>query len=147
MVPTMSSTTVAARASRSADAQRCGALAAIGAWTAVVPYVARLLGLTVDVPARVEVVDHVIPGLVVAASALYLLVSARRGVLRDQRFALPAAGLCFLAGFWVLATHAPLIGDAARSAVSWEAAIWHSISALPMLIVAAWCVVRSIPDP
>ncbi len=147
MVPAMTTSPVVAPASRSTEAQRCLALAAIGAWTVVVPYVAKLLGLEVNVPASVEIADHVVPGLIVAAAGAYLVTIARRGALAADRLAMLAAGVCFLAGFWVLATHLPLVGDASRSDVSWEAAIWHSISALPMLILAAWCVVRSIPDP
>ena len=58
-----------------------------------------------------------------------------------------AAGVAFLAGFWVLATHVPLIGDANEGLVTWPAAIWHSIAAVPTLGLAVWCVVRSIPEP
>lgn len=122
------------------------ALAAIGAWTIVVPYVARLLGLTVDVAAIVEVVDHVIPGVVVAAAGLFLRARAREAGLAATRAGLLAAGLAFLAGGWVLATHVPLVGDAASADISWSAAIWHAISALPIVALAGWCVVRSIPE-
>jgi hypothetical protein len=145
--PPMTSSPALSPAARSAESQRCTVLAAIGAWTAVVPYLGRALGLTVDVPARVEFVDHVVPGIVVLAASLYLSAIARRGPLARERFALLGAGACLLAGFWVLATHVPLLGDAASSAVSWEAAIWHSIAALPIVILAVWCVLRSIPDP
>lgn len=129
------------------DAQRAALLAGIGAWTAIVPYLGDLLGLAVNVPARVEVVDHVIPGVIVVAAGLYLHRLAGRRALAGERFALLAAGVSFLAGFWVLATHLPLIGDAADAAVSWEAAIWHSIAALPIVGLGCWFVVRSIPEP
>ena len=146
MFPRMSSGPALPSVSRPIEVQRCVALAAIGAWTAIVPYLGSALGLKVDVAARVEVVDHVIPGLLVVVAGLYLSRIARRGELRRERFALPLAGVCFLAGFWVLATHVPLLGDAAQSDQAWDAAIWHSISALPILILAVWGVLRSIPE-
>jgi len=131
----------------SREAQRAALLAGIGAWTATVPYLGELIGLVVKVPARVEVVDHVIPGLLVVAAALYLRRLAGRRPLTGQGVALLAAGVSFLAGFWVLATHLPLLQDASEKLVSWEAAIWHSIAALPIVGLACWFVLRSIPEP
>ncbi|MGH2841536.1 MAG: hypothetical protein ACRDKY_12010 [Solirubrobacteraceae bacterium] len=128
------------------EAQRALMLAAIGAWTAIVPYLARALGLEVNVPALVEVVDHVVPGAVVVAAGLYLHRAARRRTLARERFALPAAGVAFLAGFWGLATHVPLLQDASRSDVTWEAALFHFAAALPIVLLAGWFLLRSIPD-
>lgn len=133
--------------SRPDEVRAATALAAIGAWTIIVPYLAILLDLEVKVAAIVEVVDHVIPGLVVLAAGLYLRARAQRRALASHRPALLAAGAAFVAGFWVLATHAPLIGDAALSDQPWDAAIWHSIAALPTVVLACWCVIRSTPDP
>ncbi len=143
----MSSDPSVALASHPQEAQRAVLLAAIGAWTAIVPYLGELLGLVVNVPARVEVVDHVIPGVIVVGAGLCLHRLAQRRALAGERFALLAAGVCFLAGVWVLATHLPLVQDAADAAVTWEAAIWHSIAALPIVGLACWFVVRSIPEP
>lgn len=134
-------------AARPVEAQRAAVLAAIGAWTATVPYLGEALGLVVEVAARVEVVDHVVPGALVVASGLYLHRLARQGALSGRPTALLASGVAFLAGVWVLATHVPLFGDAARTDVSWEAAIWHSLAALPIVALAAWFVLRSVPDP
>lgn len=136
-----------ALASSPAEAQRATLLAAIGAWTIAVPFLATALGLDVNVEAIVEVVDHVVPGAIVLAAALHLRRLARRRRLAGEPTSLLASGVAFLAGFWVLATHVPLWGDAAGSAVSWEAAIWHSLSALPIVGLAIWFVLRSIPDP
>ena len=142
----MSSNPPAALASRSREAQWAAILAAIGAWTAIVPYLGKALGLVVNVPWRVEFVDHVVPGVIIVAAGMYLHRLAGRGTLADERSALFAAGLSFLAGFWVLATHAPLLQDASSGRVTWEAAIWHSIGALPIVVIAAWFVLRSIPE-
>jgi len=132
-------------ASRPAEVRAAAALAAIAAWTIVVPYLGKALGLVVPVAGIVEVVDHVIPGALVLACALYLHRVARRGALASERFALLAGGACFIAGFWVLVTHLPLFGDAQNGEVGWDAAIWHSVAALPMVGVAFWCVLRATP--
>ena len=130
---------------RMTDVQCAGWLAGIGAWNMAVPFIGDVLGLDVNVRTKVEVVDHVVPGLLIALSAGYLLVLARRGPWSAQRPALFASGLAFLAGFWVLATHVPLIADAADGTMDWGAAIWHTIASLPIVALALVCVVRSIP--
>jgi hypothetical protein len=143
----MSSIPDDASAPRPVEAQGTAILAAIGAWTIVVPFLGNALGLSVNVRTIVEVVDHVVPGALVLLVGLLLHARARRASLDSDGTSLFAAGVGFLAGFWVLATHVPLLADAARSALPWDAAIWHSIAALPMLGVALWCVLRAMPDP
>ena len=143
MVEKMSQRPSVSLASRPAEVRAAAALVAVGAWTIVVPYLARVVHLTVPVAARVEFVDHVIPGALAVATGLYLHKAARRGPLALDRFALLASGVAFLAGFWVVATHVPLVGDAATSDQPWDAAIWHSIGGLPILILAFWLLLRS----
>ena len=145
MVEQMSSSPSVSLASRPAEVRAAAVLVAIGAWTIVVPYLARVVHLTVPVAARVEFVDHVIPGALTVVAGLYLHRAARRGPLTLDRFALLASGVAFLSGFWVTATHMPLIGDAATSDQPWDAAIWHSIAGLPVLILAFWLLLRSMP--
>jgi hypothetical protein len=145
--PTLRAGMVGSMGAWTVEARAAAALAAIGAWTAIVPYLGKALGFTVDVAASVEIVDHVVPGLITAVAGSVLFVTARRGPLAASRVAPAAAGLCFLAGFWILATHVPLLGDAADDRVSWGAAIWHSVAALPIFALALWCVVRSTAQP
>ena len=142
----MSSSSPAALGARPREAQWAVILAAIGAWTAIVPYLGKALGLVVNVPWRVEFVDHVVPGAIIVAAALYLRRLAARGAPAGERNALFAAGLSFLGGFWVLATHVPLLQDASEELVTWEAAIWHSIAALPIVVIGGWFLLRSIPE-
>jgi predicted membrane channel-forming protein YqfA (hemolysin III family) len=129
------------------EGQRATLLAAIGAWTIVAPYIGTALGYDVNVRPIIEFVDHVVPGVIVVAAALVLRRLALRGRLAGQAFALLASGVAFLAGFWVFATHLPLVQDAANSRLPWDAALWHSIAALPIVGLAIWFVVRSIPAP
>jgi hypothetical protein len=143
----MSSDTSLAMTSRPTEVRAAAVLAGIGAWTVVVPYLGNALGLDVNVRSLVEVVDHVIPGLLILVAGLYLRRLAARGRLAGEPTALIASGVAFLAGFWVFATHVPLLADASRSDLPWDAAIWHSVAGLPAAGLACWFVVRSIPDP
>ena len=122
-------------------------LAAAGAWMAIVPWLGRLLGLDVDVATRVEVVDHVIPGVVAAVAGLYLTRTAAGRPLASDRAAPAVAVTALLAGLWAFATHAPLLLDAARGDQPWAAAIWHSVAALPILVIAFWCVLQATARP
>jgi hypothetical protein len=126
---------------RDADIRRFGALAVLGAWTIVVPYLGRAIGLVVDVASSVEIVDHVVPGTLVAAVATYLAVNAYRDTL--PKLARPVGGgICFLAGFWVLATHVPLIVQAFQGKAAWGSTLWHASTAVPLVALSLWTVLE-----
>jgi len=131
---------------RPVEVRRAAALAILGAWTVVVPYLGHALGLGVNVPSRVEIVDHVVPGALVAATGLYLTMLARRRSSAGTGSALFGGGVCFLAGFWVLATHVPLLADAGRSKEPWDAALWHASTALPIVVISLWCLLQPSPN-
>lgn len=95
----------------------------------VAPYVSRGVGLPVPVAPSVEVVDHVLPGLVVLAAA--------GAVLAIRRFSLVATLVATLAGFWISATHLPLLLQANRGEESWPAALIHSTGGILILVAAA----------
>lgn len=123
------------------DAGPFVALAALGAWTVVVPYLGRAIGLDLNVAPRVEVVDHVLPGTLIAAIGVYLAFGpyskAASGWSR-----LVGGGLSFLAGFWVLATHVPLLSQAAEGKAPWGATLWHASTAIPLVALSFWIVFR-----
>lgn len=73
--------------------------------------------------------------------AAYLAISAHRNKLPGLGRPI-GGGICFLAGFWVLATHVPLIADAAHGKAAWGSALWHASTALPIVVLALWTVVR-----
>jgi len=126
-----------------AAAPLAAVLSALGCWTIVVPYLGHAIGLGVDVASKVEVVDHVVPGALVAAIGGCLLMLTRRRVVLGGWPTLLGGGVCFLAGFWVLATHVPLLADAARGTAPWGAALWHASTSLPIVVVSLWYVLRS----
>jgi hypothetical protein len=120
-------------------------LALLGAWTIGVPYLGHAIGFGVDVAGRVEIVDHVVPGSLVLITGTWLFVRGRGGRRRGARTTLIGAGVTFLAGFWVLATHVPLLADAARGTETWGAALWHASTSLPILALSLWLILRT-PD-
>ncbi len=105
------------------------ALLLVGLVGVFAPYTARPLGFVVAVRPIVEIVDHVVPGLVViAASGL---------ILATKRLSLVAALSAALAAFWMTATHVPLVAQAARGGVGWAAAWWHTGPGLVLLVLSA----------
>ena len=89
-------------------------------------------GPAINTSAATEVVDHIIPAILVVLCSLVGIAASRRpqgpGALRF------IAGLgVLLAGLWMIATHFPLVAQTMRGgpeAASWAATIYHSSSAL-----------------
>lgn len=108
-------------------------LAVLAAWAVAAPYVARAAGLRLDVPARLEIADHVVPGLLVLACCVVAL-RAWPGTLRW----LLAAGVALLAGLWITVTHVPLIPEALDGVTPWGAALMHLSAGPPVALAAVW---------
>jgi hypothetical protein len=87
---------------------------------------------------RVEIADHVVPGVVVVVVSIVALVTLARS--SDRSTFMFAAGLVVvLAGLWMFATHVPLLAQASRGEVTWGAALYHTGSALTVLVFGmAW---------
>lgn len=111
------------------------ALAVAALWAMAVPYLAAAVGLRLDVPRSVEVVDHVVPGVVTLGAAAMLAARSRRGrpaALGDVAWSV-AAGATTLAGFWIVATHVPLLAEALDGVTPWGGALLHLSAGLPVL--------------
>lgn len=118
---------------------------ALGLCSVAVPSTSRMLGLSPGTPARLELANHVIPGLVaatVAAVALSLLLRGRR--TSPALTIMPV--VTALAGLWVSATHLLLLREAARGLVPWEAALLHAGAGPALLVVLLRMYVRT-PAP
>ncbi|MGI8411611.1 MAG: hypothetical protein ACR2LV_02805 [Solirubrobacteraceae bacterium] len=122
-------------------------LCALGALTVAVPYLGHAIGLGVNVDAKLEIVDHVVPGTLVAAIGGSLFLLVRRGQPVAEWVMQVGSGICFLAGIWVLATHVPLLADAAGGSAHWGAALWHASTALPVVVISLWYVLRGPAGP
>lgn len=86
-------------------------------------------GPRLNVAAATEVADHTIPAVFVVLASLVGILAGRRahgpGALR-----LIAGMVVVLAGLWMLATHLPLVAQAARNEAPWPATIYHTSPAL-----------------
>jgi hypothetical protein len=112
-------------------------LAALAAWAVVVPWFARAVGAELDVPTRLEVIDHVVPGAIVLASCAFLAAAPAGELAR-----LAALGVAALAGFWITATHAVLLPEAIDGISPWPAALLHLSAGAPVTVLALWLLLR-----
>lgn len=104
-------------------------LAAAGLATAP-PYV----GPALVVAKRVEVIDHVVPALTVALASVGALAFGRSRSRPAASFLASGLGIA-LAGFWMVATHLPLLLQAQRGGAPRMAAAWHSTPGLLTLVL------------
>jgi hypothetical protein len=101
----------------------------VGVWAALPHFLSPPLATT----DRVEIADHVIPGLVVIAISTLALVMWRKA--GRPEWPMFAGGLAvLLAGLWMAATHLGLVAQATCDEAPWAAAIYHGASAVTVLL-------------
>jgi hypothetical protein len=120
------------------------AVIALAAWSIVPPYLGPLVGLELDVSATVEIVDHVVPGLLAAAAAYIALVDVRRGRADSARM-FAALGVCVLAGLFQTVSHATLVLDAGGPLQPVGAVVLHASPGPLLLVVSLWLLLRPGP--
>lgn len=103
------------------------ATAALAIWGAIAPYAGPYLGFMVQTRPIVEIIDHVVPAVV--------LLGVATVAIRTRGLPLPAALIATLAGMWMTGTHAPLLLQAARNEVAIGAALWHSLPGMVLFLV------------
>ena len=108
------------------------ALVVVSAWSIVPPFLAEL-----DVARSVEVVDHVIPGVIALVASLVALAAARRGE-PESTAALIAIGVCTVAALWETATHLTLMLDAGSRGRPAGAVLLHASAGVVMLGLSGW---------
>lgn len=119
-------------------------LAVLGAYSILPPYLGPPLGLELNVTAKLEVVDHVVPGVLVAVCAgLAAALIRRDGAAEASIPVLALTGLCLLAGLWQLATHVPLVFQAGEPQSPWGSVVLHSSPGPLILALALWLTLRT----
>lgn len=113
------------------------ALAALAIWSIVPPYLGPLVGLDLDVASSVEVVDHVLPGVIACAGALIARAEVRAGAADGIR-GLVALGACALAGLFQTVTHVPLVLDAGGPLQPVDAVVLHATPGPALLLLSLW---------
>jgi hypothetical protein len=119
------------------------ALAGLAAWAIAVPWLAEAVGLRLDVATRIEIADHVVPGVILLAAAA--LIGARGGP-SDSTVWLGAGAVTFLTGLWITATHVPLIPDAIEGLAPWGPALLHLSPGPPILVLGVWLLYGQLFD-
>lgn len=108
-----------------------------GLWALVPLY----SGPELNVARRVEIADHLIPGVVVLAACVAAIA------LRLRATKLLVAGMAVaLAGFWMTATHLPLVLQAKDGGVAWGSALYHTLPGVAVLVVGLVWIVRPEPE-
>lgn len=118
------------------------ALVPLAAWLAVTPFMATALGLELGVPLRLEIIDHVVPGVVTVGAATAALVLRARPVAATAF--LIGAGVCVLAGLFSFSTHVPLLGQASQGIVPWGTAVVHTVPGFVVMVVALVALVPAL---
>lgn len=96
----------------------------MAALAAVPPYL-DLFG-ELEVSSRVEFADHVVPAIVVAVVGVVGLL-VLRSPEPSQMLLFVGGGFIMLAGFWMMATHFPLIKQGQDGISPWGTIAWHSL--------------------
>jgi len=123
-------------------------LVLLGAWSALPPYLGPAVGLALDVPAKVEVVDHVLPGVAIALGGAAAALLARRGEEAERSpLSVALTSVCFLGGLWQAATHAPLVLDGGGRETPWGAVLLHSTAGPLIAAIALWLTLRAVGEP
>ena len=121
----------------------------LAAWALLPPY----SGPDLATEMRVEIADHVVPGIVMVVLSLMALVRRRRSGAGEasSSFMLLAGLGILLAGFWMVATHVPLVAQARRGEVTDGVAAYHTAPGIAVALFGlAWAALHwgdASPDP
>jgi hypothetical protein len=110
----------------------------LSVWAALPPY----SGPSLAAAARAEVVDHVVPAVVLLIVSLVALLVARRAS-GPGTLPLACALVAALCGLWMTATHLPLVVQATRGEAPWPAVAYHAVPGLAVLALGALWTARS----
>ena len=111
---------------------------AVAVWAVLPPY----SGPEINTGTRVEIVDHVVPAVLLVAVSLWALFASRRPGFKPGSGMLAAGLGVALAGMWMTATHVPLVAQANRDEVSNAAAAYHTAPGLAVLALGAVWAIR-----
>ncbi len=124
--------------------RRLTALAAVAFVSMLPPYVGELVGLELNVTSTVEVIDHVVPGVVALAAAGLALWLVRRGQA-DSTAAFAALASCALAGLFQTVSHLSLVFNIGEAGHPAGAVVLHATPCFALLAVSLWLLVAPQP--
>lgn len=106
---------------------------AAAVWALLPPY----SGPELNTEMRVEIADHVVPSILMIVLSLVALLLRRRAGARSPAgsFMLLAGLGILLAGFWMVATHVPLVAQARRGEVLGGTAAYHTAPGVAVMLL------------
>lgn len=102
-------------------------------WALLPPYT----GPDLATEMRVEIADHVVPSVLMIVLSVAALMRTRRseaGAPSGSFFLIAGLGIV-LAGFWMVATHVPLVAQARRGEVTNGVAAYHTAPGVAVLLL------------
>ncbi len=111
---------------------------AFALWSLLPPY----SGPALNTETRVEVADHVVPAVLLLVVSVAGLALTAQPLPRQATLLLAGGFLILLAGIWMTATHIPLVAQASRQEVTWEAALYHTAPGVAVVVFGVLWVVR-----
>lgn len=114
------------------------ALGILGGWALAVPYVANAAGLELNVAPILEVIDHVVPGVVIVGGAAIVLALRRKDPAAHEVPVMGTVAIAMLAALWITTSHVPLLGQAAQGSAPLAASLLHAAAGPPVLLLSLW---------
>ena len=106
----------------------------VGVWA----FLPKVVTPPLNTSDRAEFADHVIPAILVLGASLAALTRRNRPGL--SLVPLMAGMVVVLAGFWMVATHIPLMAQAFNGDAPWAGSIYHTAAALATFgLGLLWC--------
>lgn len=100
-------------------------------------------GPALNTEASKEIADHIIPAIVVAIACLVALTNRKKAGDGPSLVQFSAAMVALLAGFWMVATHIPLVVQAFGGDAPWPGTIYHASAAFATMgFGLMWAVTR-----
>ncbi len=118
------------------------ALAACGAFSVAVPALGRALALSPAASSH-ELANHVLPGVVAVVAAAMGLRRLLAGGANAASFLLGLSPVLLLPGMAITFWHVPVLLNAARGVVRWDAALFHFAAGPAIVVLAGWLAVRA----
>lgn len=115
------------------------ALLLVGVWGTIAPWVAQGF----DVEPSLKIIDHLVPGSLTLLAVLFSLYRRARGHPDNDIRALTAAATMLFMGFFMAATHVPLVfQDLGFGTFPRPGVLVHSLPGPLILILGGWRALR-----
>ena len=117
--------------------RRLFALAIVAGVSVLPPFIGPAIGAELDVSDDLEIVDHLVPGVIAVLGAIYALHLQRSG-RGAGTLALAGVALAALGGLWEVATHLSLVLDAGEAGKPAGTVALHAAPGFALTGLSLW---------